>query len=90
MKPKFKNLITKMYIANREISASARFKGMNVHLSSCISLKVFDFLVPAEVICSICSRSSFFFTMSELTLLRLFFHLERSCRFERKTLSLHN
>lgn len=31
------------------------------------------------MICSIFSRSSFFFTMSELTLLRRFFHLLRSC-----------
>ena len=48
------------------------------HLSSCISLKVLDLLLLPKVICSICSRSSFFFTMSELTLLRRFFHLLRS------------
>lgn len=61
------------------------------HLLSCISLKVLDVLeLLVEVFCSVCSLSSFFFTISEFTLLRLFFHLVRSCRGRRKMLSLHN
>lgn len=59
----------------------------STYLSSCISLKVLDLLLLLlpllpllmPVICSILSLSSFFFTMSELTLLRRLFHLLRSC-----------